>query len=179
MGLLDSLNKAVDSAARTIQDKGEKLSRNVDEMTSSADNGNVLQGLLGNYSSQDVKKIMAKWGEFLVDTEEVVSGYKLIRDELILTNYRIIFIDVQGMTGQKKAITQIFLDSVVDVSYTAAGFGFDDIDMYVTYMSNPFKKALETTLGTHHFEFPKKQNVTDLYRFLMQLAIENRIKINQ
>lgn len=179
MGLLDGLNKVVDSATRTVQDKGEQLSKSVDAMTSDADNGNVLQGMLGNYSSQDAKKIMAKWGDFLVDSEEIVSGYKLVRDELILTNYRIIFIDVQGVTGQKKAITQIYLDSIVDVKYTAAGFGFDDTDMYITYMANPFKKSLQTTLEFHHFEFPKKQDVTDLYRFLMQLAIENRIKINQ
>ena len=97
---------------------------------------------------------------------------------MIVTNNRLLFIDAQGVTGQKKAITQIFLDSIVDVRYTAAGFGFDDTNMYVTYLSNPYYKSLTTTLSTHEFSFPKKLDVSDFYRFLVQLSIENRQKIN-
>ncbi|BDH81911.1 MULTISPECIES: PH domain-containing protein [Lactococcus] len=178
MGLLDNLNKVADKAAKVASDKISDTTRKVDKAVSGADSGSFLQGMLGNASAQSTKTATDNWSHMLVENEQIISSYKLIRDEIIVTNNRLLFIDAQGVTGQKKAITQIFLDSIVDVRYTAAGFGFDDTNMYITYLSNPYYKALTTTLSTHEFSFPKKLDVSDFYRFLVQLSIENRQKIN-
>lgn len=178
MGLLDNLNKAADKAAKITNSKLSDVTNKVDKVVGDADKGSVLQGMLGNYTQQDIKKVTSKWSHMLIDEEYVISAYKLIRDEIVITNTRLLFVDAQGLTGQKKAISQIFLDSVVDVKYTAAGFGFDDTDIYITYISSPYYKAYTTTLLTYHFEFPKKLDVSEFYRFLVQLSVENRNRIN-
>lgn len=178
MGLLDNLNKVADKASKVAADKISDVTQKVDNTVSSADTGNVLQGMLGNYQKQNTDSVTSKWSHMLIENEKVVSAYKLIRDEIVVTNHRLLFVDAQGVTGQKKAITQIFLDTIIDVKYTAAGFGFDDTDIYITYLTNPYYKAHETSLSIHHFEFPKKLDVSDFYRFLVQLSVENRVKIN-
>lgn len=178
MGLLENLNKVADKAAKVASDKVSDTTRKVDNAVSGADSGSFLQGLLGNATAQNNATATEKWAHMLVENEQIISSYKLIRDEIIVTNNRLLFIDAQGVTGQKKVITQIFLDSIVDVQYTAAGFGFDDTNMYITYLTNPYYKALTTTLSKYEFSFPKKLDVSDLYRFLVQLSIENRQKIN-
>ena len=179
MALLDKFNQKSEKMNENYQEQAAAFTEKVDKVATSADSNVVFQGLFGNYSKQEIEGVYKKWSQYLVENEQIISAYRLVRDELIITNFRIIFIDVQGVTGQKKAMTQIFLDSIVDVSYTSAGFGFDDIDMFVTFMANPFKKSNISELRTHHFEFPKKHDVTDLYRFLMTTAMRNRIEINQ
>ncbi|USI66404.1 PH domain-containing protein [Lactococcus petauri] len=178
MGLLDNLNKVADKASKVATDKISDVTQKVDNTVSSADTGNVLQGMLGNYQKQNTDSVTSKWSHMLIENEKVVTAYKLIRDEIVVTNHRLLFVDAQGVTGQKKAITQIFLDTIIDVKYTAAGFGFDDTDIYITYLTNPYYKAHETSLSIHHFEFPKKLDVSDFYKFLVQLSVENRVKIN-
>lgn len=178
MGLLESLNKVADKAVKVTSDKLSETTKKIDKTISGADSGSVLQGILGNATSQNISVVNEKWSHMFIENENVISAYKLVRDEIVITNIRLLFVDAQGVTGQKKAITQIFLDSIVNVQYTAAGFGFDDTDMYITYISTPYYKAYNATLSSYHFSFPKKLDVSDLYRFLVQLCTENRQKIN-
>ena len=44
--------------------------------------------------------------EFFFDDEEVIQSYQFIRDQIILTNYGIYEVDVQGLSGKK--VKQIF-----------------------------------------------------------------------
>lgn len=39
--------------------------------------------------------------EFFFDDEEVIQSYQFIRDQIILTNYGIYEVDVQGLSGKK------------------------------------------------------------------------------
>ena len=59
--------------------------------------------------------------QYLLDHEEIQSGYKLIRDSIIFTNIRIIFTDKQGATGRKMSIKSIFLMNIVNVEMEIAG----------------------------------------------------------
>lgn len=102
MGLLDNLNKVADKAAKVASDKISDTTRRVDNAVSGADSGNFLQGMLGNASAQSTKTAKANWSHMLVENEQIISSYKLIRDEIIVTNNRLLFIDAQGVTGQKK-----------------------------------------------------------------------------
>ena len=42
------------------------------------------------------------FGNFILPDEKVCFTFKGIRDRAVITNKRIIFIDVQGITGKKK-----------------------------------------------------------------------------
>ena len=74
----------------------------------------LLDALMGNASEVDVAEVQEELAPILGDSERVVSAYKLVRDLIVFTSNRFMFIDKQGMTGRKvdyhsipyKAITQ-------------------------------------------------------------------------
>ena len=61
-----------------------------------AASGNLMQGVLGNYSEITAEEMQKEYGMYLMDGEEFTVGFKLIRDALIFTDKRIIFTDKQN-----------------------------------------------------------------------------------
>nr|WP_263329503.1 PH domain-containing protein [Paraclostridium sp. AKS73] len=39
--------------------------------------------------------------DYLIDGEEIIQAFTFIRDSIILTNYGIYLVDVQGVSGKK------------------------------------------------------------------------------
>lgn len=140
--------------------------------------GNIVQGALGNYSELTPEQLKEEYGNYLFDGEEISMGYQLIRDALVFTNYRIIFVDKQGATGKKTSFKSIHLESIIDVEMETAGFGVDDSEIEITYMVNAFQKSNHESLNTHKFEFPKKTDILPLYRYLGNVTMSNRERIN-
>ncbi|KRL83472.1 hypothetical protein FC32_GL000726 [Ligilactobacillus apodemi DSM 16634 = JCM 16172] len=140
---------------------------------------NLVQGALGNYSEVSVRELTQKYGDFLFEEEMINSGYRLIRDALLFTNYRIIFVDKQGATGKKVAYHSIYLDGIVDVTVETAGFGVDDSEIEITFLENVYQKPHDEVLKTVKFEFPKSLDILPLYRYLGNLVLENRSRINR
>lgn len=140
---------------------------------------NVGQGLLGNLSQKDTKDLEKDFGKYLFEGETIRQGFQLIRDSIVFTDLRIIFFDKQGATGQKMSVKSIYLSNIVDVDMETSGFGFDDSELTITYLTNIRRKAHNETLDSHRFEFPKKFDVTPLYRMIGTLVIANRESINQ
>lgn len=140
---------------------------------------NLVQGALGNYSEVSVRELIQEYGDFLLTDETISSGYKLVRDALIFTNYRMIFVDKQGATGKKTAYHTIYLDGIVDVTIETAGFGIDDSEIKGTVLGNVYQKPHKENLTTMKFEFPKRIDILPLYRYLSELALANRQRINE
>ncbi len=140
---------------------------------------NMMQGAFGNMSEQSVEELEQEYGAYLFDKEEIQSGYRLIRDAIVFTNLRILFIDKQGATGRKTSFKSIYLSHIVDVEMETAGAGIDDSEITVTYMKNTLRTSRNETLDTIKFEFPKKAEIVPLYKMLGNLVIENRLEINQ
>lgn len=55
--------------------------------------GNVLQGLLGNMSELPVDALTQEYGAYLMDGEVIQTGFKLVRDVMLITDRRIITFD--------------------------------------------------------------------------------------
>lgn len=140
--------------------------------------GNIIQGALGNMSEQSNEELTENYGKYLFDNEEIQSGYKLLRDAIIFTNIRIIFVDKQGAAGKKTSFKSIYLSHVVDVEMETAGSGLDDSEITVTYMKNTLRTSRNETLKTIKFEFPKQANIVPLYKMLGNLVVKNRLEIN-
>lgn len=138
----------------------------------------ALQGLAGNMSEVDNKKLQEKYADYLLDEEIVESGYQLIRDAVIFTNIRILFIDHQGVTGNKVSFKSIFLTQIVNVEIETAGFGIDDSELTITYLENVYLKPREEKLLHLKFEFPKKTDLSPLYKCLLKIALTNRDQMN-
>ncbi|MFV0559508.1 MAG: PH domain-containing protein [Enterococcus sp.] len=140
---------------------------------------NIFQGSLGNYAEQSAEELTQAYGEYLFENEEITMGYQLVRDTLIFTNHRILFIDKQDLTGKKTSFHSIHLDSVIEVDMETAGVGVDDSQLTITYLTNVNQRSNDEKHASHTFEFPKKTDILPLYRYLGSMTIVNRERINQ
>ena len=73
--------------------------------------------------------------EYLINDEEIIIGYKFIRDSIILTNLGIYMIDVQGILGKKVEVKFIPAKSISNVSVETTG-AFDLIDIKIGVHNN-------------------------------------------
>ncbi len=140
---------------------------------------NLAQGLMGNLSEQSVEKLTSEYQPYLMANETIQSGFTLIRDAVLFTNLRMLYVDKQGATGQKTRINTIYLDSIINVSVETAGFGIDDSEINIEYITSPyFKVSSGATTDTLKLEFPKRYPIQELYTWLEQIAYNNHIRIN-
>ncbi len=72
--------------------------------------------------------------QFLIDGETVIHAFKTIRDQVVMTNKRVITANVQGITGSKVDYTSIPLNRVQAFSIETAGtFDMDcEIDLFIS-----------------------------------------------
>ena len=75
-----------------------------------------------------------KHGHSLIEGEEVIVAFKTIRDWIAFTSWRIIHVDVQGITGSKKQYLTIPYRSVTAYAIESAGtFDLDaEIKIYLS-----------------------------------------------
>lgn len=141
--------------------------------------GNLVQGLFGNFSEQSPEALQTEYQGYLMADEKVQSGFTLIRDAVIFTDRRLLFIDRQGATGKKTALKSIYLMNIVDATVETAGMGFDDSQITISYFKNVKLFSHHEEVETLLLEFPKSTDVLALYRFLLELSYANRLRINQ
>lgn len=141
--------------------------------------GNLTQGILGNLNEKGIDELNREYGPYLMDNESIETGFILIRDAVIFTDKRILSFDKQGATGSKMRVKSINLDSIIDVTAETAGFGFDDSEITITFITSPFFKASSgVSLDSKQFEFPKKYNIQPIYKMLQTIAYDNLQRIN-
>lgn len=140
----------------------------------------IVQGALGNLSEVSVNDLMQEYGVYLMEGETIQNGFRLIRDVVLFTDKRIVSFDKQGATGQKMRVDSINLSTVIHVSAETAGFGLDDSELNITYISSPYFRASGgVVLNEKKFEFPKKYNIQPLYKQLQEIAYVNHEAINR
>lgn len=140
--------------------------------------GQIMQGVLGNMSEISPDALEKEFGAYLMDGEKIQIGFKLIRDAMIITDKRILEFDKQGATGQKMRVNSIYLNSIYNVTAETAGFGMDDSELEIFYITTPYLKAHGVNYASKKFEFPKKYNIQGLYKMLQELAFENFVNLN-
>ena len=140
--------------------------------------GNLFQGLSGNMSEVSKDSLAKDYGHLLIEKEEIQAGYALIRDLVIFTNIRILFVDCQGTTGKKARYKTIFLMNIINVELETAGAMLDDSELTIEYLDNIRLKAHSESRQILTLEFPKRYDMGPLYTMLMKLAYENRLRAN-
>ena len=96
--------------------------------------------------------------ELIVDGEEVLGAYKSVRDGIVFTSFRLIIINVQGLTGKKKDFTSIPYKRINAYSVETAGV-FDMEAELIIYVSS---------IGQLLFEFKGRSNVKAISRHISQ-----------
>ena len=99
----------------------------------------IFSALIGNAGSVSQEDLIKKYGQLLIDKEEIEMGFKLIRDTFIFTNKRLILVDVQGITGSKTEYKSISYKSITRFSVETAGtFELDaELKIWVSSEQNP------------------------------------------
>lgn len=141
--------------------------------------GQLAQGILGNMSEISADALEKEFGAYLMEGESIQTGFKLVRDAMVITDKRILEFDKQGATGQKMRVNSIYLNSIFNVTAETAGFGLDDSELEIFYISTPYMKAHGIQYASKKFEFPKKYNIQGLYKMLQELAYANYQNLNK
>ena len=85
----------------------------------------LIHNLMGN--ATEITDVHAEVKNSLVPDEKVIKAYKLLRDEIIFTSKRLIFLDKQGMTGKKMEVLSVPYKSITSFSKESAGtFDLDE-----------------------------------------------------
>lgn len=140
--------------------------------------GHIMNGMLGNMSETSAEDLKKKYGSYLLPDEEITNGFVLIRDVVIFTDIRILYINKKDVTGKKTNFQSIYLMNIVDIEVETAGFGIDDSDVIITYLKNVQRRPFNEVTATVKFEFPKSYEISGLYQSLEALAYQNRLEIN-
>ncbi len=90
-------------------------------------------GLL-NATTASAEGFIKDHGHCLVEGEQVLVAFKTVRDWIVFTDWRVIHVNVQGLTGSKKEYKTVLYRAINAYSIESAGtFDLDgEIKLYVS-----------------------------------------------
>jgi len=111
-----------------------------------------------NATTASGEEFVQDHGHCLVGEESVLVAFKAVRDWIAFTNWRVIHVDVQGLTGSKKSYKSVPYRSINAYSIESAGtFDLDgEIKLYVS------------GLGMIEFKIGKDSDVAGLQSLLAE-----------
>lgn len=95
------------------------------------------------------------YNPYLLNSEKAIYSFKGIRDRVIITNRRLILINVQGLTGKKKEF--FFLNFNKVLAYSVENAGTLDLDSEL---------KLYTNVGVIELAFMKGFNIMEFVSML-------------
>jgi hypothetical protein len=104
----------------------------------------LLSGLLGNASTIDPETIADELEPILAADETIEVAFKVIRDQFIFTNARLLLIDKQGLTGKKVEYLSVPYKAITRFSVETAGhFDLDaELKIWISGVGEPLEKTL-------------------------------------
>ncbi len=123
----------------------------------------LFSSIMGNAAEISAADVQRELGPILVPGESVAKAFHLFRDQIVLTNRRLITIDKQGVTGSKQAVISIPYSSIKKFSKESAGlFDLDaELQVWITGEAMPMK-----------WEFSKGVNINEVYALLSQFVLD-------
>ena len=127
----------------------------------------------------DTSKTSATVQRFLGEGEQILTAFKFLRDEIVVTNRGLFAIDVQGMTGSKKEYKYFPLKGIKYVSYESAGTFDTDADIKIGADGNSaIVNGVQISVPLS-FKIPKAQAAEgELFFKLMKAALDGAVKPN-
>ena len=118
----------------------------------------LFSAILGNAGAVSQEELVKKYGQLLIENEEIELGFKIIRDTFIFTSKRLILVDVQGITGSKTEYKSITYKSISRFSVETSGtFDLDaELKIWISSEAQPSIKK----------QFNKSVNVYEVQKIL-------------
>ena len=125
---------------------------------------NFNQNSLFRLKPIDPEEVLRDVNGLLIPGEEIIEAFKTVRDQLVFTNKRIIAVDVQGITGKRKAFTTLPYSKIQYFSVQTEGFAefFPDSELFLTFSSG----------FTAKFEFKGKIDIGKIGRLISEFVIQ-------
>ena len=114
----------------------------------------LLDGMLGNASKIDARKVQSEFDEILAPGETVGHAFQLIRDLLVFTDKRFVLVDRQGVTGSKVEYHSIPYKSITHFSIETAGtFDLDaELKIWISGTAAPVQKRFNKKLSIYEVQ---------------------------
>ena len=97
----------------------------------------LLDGLMGNASEIDVATVDENSSRFSGRGSASEKAYQLIRDTIVFTDKRLIYVDRQGISGKKVEYQSIPYRNIVRFSVETAGSLDLDAELKIWVSGNP------------------------------------------
>lgn len=116
----------------------------------------LLDMVLGNATEVTQKEIDTLFQGVFFEGENVEKGFKVVRDIWLFTNYRLVILDIQGLTGKKKEYHSIPYKSIRQFSVETAGSFDDDCEMKLYVAGNTLPLSYEFKKGIDVISIQRK-----------------------
>ena len=74
--------------------------------------------------------------DYLLDDENIIMSFKFVRDSIVLTNYGIYTLDVQGLSGKKVEVKFFPGKNIKSISFESASTFDLDVDIKISVDGN-------------------------------------------
>lgn len=118
----------------------------------------IFDGLMGNASQHNNKTVEEKLEDVLITGETVSLAFKLVRDLIVFTDFRLILVDKQGMTGKKVEYKSIPYRSISRFSVETSGHFDLDAELKIWISSGE--------LPAETIQFRKDENIVAVQKAL-------------
>jgi len=122
----------------------------------------LFNAILGNASEVTIEQVSKEFEPILVNDEQIVKAFRLIKDMFIFTNKRLILVEKQ-LVGTKAEYMTIPYSSIIKFSKESAGILDLDAELKIWIKDSelPIKK-----------QFGKgSNNINDVYKVLSQYTL--------
>lgn len=108
--------------------------------------------LFGNAHTVDPGAAQKDYAKLLGPGEQIQAAYQLIRDTILFTDRRLIFVDKQGITGKKVEYHSVPYKSITHFAVETAGhFDLDaELKIWISSNTTPIEKTF--TKGVDIYE---------------------------
>lgn len=116
-----------------------------------------------NLSPINLSDVRDEVNGLLIENEHMICAFKTVRDQLIFTDFRIIAVDVQGITGKRKSFSSLPYSKVQFFSIQTPGFAelVPDSELYMEF-ANGF---------TAKFEFRGSVDIGQIGRMISEFVL--------
>ena len=124
----------------------------------------MFDGLLGNATDVNHDEVKKELSTVLMPNEHIDLAYKLVRDLIVFTDYRLIIVDKQGMTGKKIDYKTLPYKSISRFSVETAGhFDLDaELKIWISGAAEPAESL----------QFKKDKSITQIQQALAVAVLD-------
>lgn len=123
----------------------------------------LFSGMIGNASQHDNDKVERQLEDILIPDEQVNLAFVLVRDLIVFTDYRLILVDKQGVTGKKISYKSLPYRSIS--RFTVETSGHLDLDAELKIWISSAAEPAEV------LQFNSDHNVVEIQQALAEAVL--------